>query len=45
VCQLLADPAAYNHKLVEVTGVASKGFEDFTLSEPGCDGRLNYPRP
>ncbi|HZS08178.1 MAG TPA: hypothetical protein VFD58_25310 [Blastocatellia bacterium] len=36
VCQLKNDPAAYNHKLVQVTGFISHGFEDFTLFDPGC---------
>jgi len=36
VCQLKDDPAAYNHKLVQVTGFISHGFEDFTLFDPTC---------
>jgi hypothetical protein len=36
LCQLKRDPAAYNHKLVEVSGIVSHGFEDFTLSDPTC---------
>jgi hypothetical protein len=36
VCQLKADPPAYNHKLIEVEGFVMHGFEDFTLFEPGC---------
>jgi hypothetical protein len=36
VCQLKNDPAAYNHKLVEVTGFVSHGFEDFTIFDPTC---------
>jgi hypothetical protein len=39
VCQLLADPKAWNHKLVEVTGFASHGFEDSGFSDPSCGGR------
>jgi len=39
VCQLVADPKAYNHKLVEVTGLASHGFEDSGFSDPSCGGR------
>jgi hypothetical protein len=35
-CELKANPAAYNHKLVEVTAFASHGFEDFTLFDPTC---------
>ncbi len=41
VCQLLKEPAAYNHHLVEVTGLASHGFEDSGFSDPTCDSR--YP--
>jgi len=36
LCALHADPAAHNHKLIEVRGTVSHGFEDFTLSDPGC---------
>jgi hypothetical protein len=36
VCQLKNDPSAYNHKLVQVTGFISHGFEDFTLFDPAC---------
>jgi hypothetical protein len=36
VCQLKNDPAAYNHRLVEVTGFVSHDFEDFTLNDPTC---------
>src|SRR5439155_20768565 len=36
VCQLKSDPAAYNHKLVEVTAFVSHGFEDFSLFDPTC---------
>jgi hypothetical protein len=36
VCQLKSDPAAYNHKLVEVTGFVSHAFEDFTIFDPTC---------
>jgi hypothetical protein len=36
-CALQADPGAYNHKVIEVRGVASHGFEDFTLSDPRCE--------
>src|SRR6478672_2170732 len=35
-CALQADPATYNHKLIDVRGVVSHGFEDFTLSEARC---------
>jgi len=36
VCQLKADPAAYNHKLVEVEGFVSHDFEDFSFFDPTC---------
>lgn len=36
VCQLKNDPRAFNHKLVEVSGFVSHGFEDFTLFDPTC---------
>ncbi|HYV09761.1 MAG TPA: hypothetical protein VE980_02535 [Pyrinomonadaceae bacterium] len=36
LCQLKSDPKTYNHKLVEVTGFVSHGFEDFTLFDPAC---------
>lgn len=36
VCELKSDPAAYNHKLVEVTGFVSHAFEDFTIFDPTC---------
>ena len=31
VCELKANPADYNHKLIEVIGFVSHGFEDFGL--------------
>lgn len=36
LCRLKSEPAAYNHKLVEVTGFISHGFEDFMLRDPQC---------
>lgn len=36
VCDLRANPAAYNHKVIEVTGFVSHGFEDFGLFDPSC---------
>lgn len=39
ICQLKNDPAAYNHKLIQVTGFVSHGFEDFTLFDPSCVSR------
>jgi hypothetical protein len=41
VCQLKNDPAAFNHKLVQVTTFVSHGFEDFTLQEPTCDSKFD----
>ena len=38
VCQLLSDPAAYNHRLVEVSGTVTFTFEDFTLGSDSCHG-------
>lgn len=35
-CELSTDPARYHHRLVEVTGTVSQGFEDFTLAAPEC---------
>ena len=36
VCQLKADPGAFNHKLVQLTSFIAHGFEDFTLQDPNC---------
>src|SRR5260221_4835692 len=36
LCDLKTDPETYNHKLIEVTGFASHGFEDFGLFDPSC---------
>lgn len=36
LCDLKKDPGAFNHKLVEITGFVSHGFEDFTLFDPSC---------
>jgi hypothetical protein len=36
LCELKKNQATYNHKLVEVTGFISHGFEDFTLFDPAC---------
>lgn len=41
LCRLKNDPAAYNHKLIEVTGFISHGFEDFTLFDPSCSSRFD----
>jgi hypothetical protein len=34
-CELMKNPGAYDHALVQVTGLVSHGFEDFSLSHPG----------
>ena len=39
LCGLQADPAAYNHKMIDVRGVVSHGLNDFTLSDPRCEPR------
>jgi len=39
VCEVLSDPAVYNHKLIEVSGDVSRGFEGFTLTDKGCKNR------
>ena len=36
VCELNANPAKYNHKLIEVIGFVSHGFEDFEMFDPSC---------
>src|SRR4030095_514256 len=36
ICQLAADPAKYNQKLVKVTAFLSHGFEDSSLFDPSC---------
>lgn len=36
VCDLSKNQAAYNHKLIQVTGFISHDFEDFTLFDPTC---------
>lgn len=35
-CDLANNPQDFNHKLVEVTGFVSHGFEDFSISDPSC---------
>jgi len=37
VCDLVKNPAAYNHKLVEVTAPIELAFENFSLGQPGCE--------
>lgn len=41
VCRIQADPAAYNRKLIEVSGLVGHGFEEFVLSGPKCSGGLH----
>jgi hypothetical protein len=41
LCDLKKDRARYNHKLIEVTGFVSHGFENFTLFDPSCTGPLD----
>jgi hypothetical protein len=36
LCQVLGDPSAFNHKLIKIGGVVSRGFEDFTLNDESC---------
>ena len=36
VCQLKANPPKYDHKVIEVTGFLSHGFEDSSLFDPHC---------
>src|SRR5688572_13745873 len=36
LCDVKKDPAAYNHKLLEITGFVSHGFEDFTFFDTAC---------
>ena len=39
VCDIAADPAAYNKKLVQINGFVSRGFEDSSLFDPTCNRR------
>jgi hypothetical protein len=36
LCAVLNDPIRYQHKLIRVTGLVSRGFEDFSLSNSAC---------
>jgi len=36
LCLIRRDPAAFEHKLVEVTATASHGFQNSGLSDPAC---------
>jgi hypothetical protein len=33
LCDVLGNPAVFNHKLIKISGVVSRGFEDFTLND------------
>jgi hypothetical protein len=35
-CAVANDPAAYNPRLIKITGFVSHGFEDFTILDPTC---------
>ena len=35
-CELKNAPGAYNHRLIEVTGFISHGFENFSIFDPEC---------
>lgn len=41
LCEISASPAAFNHHLVEVHGIATHGFEDSGVYDPAC----SHPRP
>ncbi len=36
LCKLLENAAAYNHKLVRMTGEVSRNANEFTISDPHC---------
>lgn len=36
ICKLLANPSAYDHKLIKVSGRVSFAFEEFTLTSTEC---------
>jgi hypothetical protein len=36
MCEVLQNPAAYNHKLIEISGSVSRGSEDFTFHDQEC---------
>jgi hypothetical protein len=40
-CALKTDPKAYDHRLVEVSGFVTHGFEDFSLFDPACLARMD----
>jgi len=36
VCSVSADPDAWNHKRIRLSGIVTKEFESFTITDPGC---------
>ena len=36
VCEVVANPPAFDHKLIELTGYATEGMENFSLSTKDC---------
>jgi hypothetical protein len=36
LCDLVRDPAKYNHQEIQLSGFVSHGFEDFILFDPTC---------
>ncbi len=36
ICEVLADPRLYDHRLLMISGNVSRGFEDFSLQSPAC---------
>ena len=40
VCNVLANPPAYDRQSIDVTGFVSQGFENFTIADPRCPGDL-----
>ena len=39
LCDVLANPGGFDHKLVQVSGEVSRGFEDFMLSDTSCKSK------
>lgn len=36
-CEIIANPSAFNHKLVKLTGTVYQGMENFSLSVTSCE--------
>jgi hypothetical protein len=36
-CSLAANPDFFNHRLIQISGFVSHGFEDFAFSDPDCE--------